>query len=106
MKYLICVVILLSSLGIKAQNKPKAVEQFTQTVRGVVIDAVSGSPLSFVSVGISDKPELAVTTDEQGNFVIKNVPIGRHTIQATCVGYNRYLISEVIFLLSKNVWSN
>lgn len=104
MKYLICVVILLSSLGIKAQNKPKIVEQFTQTIRGVVIDAVSGSPLSFVSVGISDKPELGVTTDEQGNFVIKNVPIGRHTIQATCVGYNRYLISEIMVSSSKEVY--
>jgi len=104
MRYLICVVILLPFIGIKAQNKPKTNEQFTQIVRGVVIDAISGSPLSFVSVGISDKPGFGVTTNEQGHFVIKGVPIGRHTIQATSVGYNRYLTNEVMVTSSKEVY--
>lgn len=104
MKYLICIIILLYSLSIKAQNKQKTTEQFTQTVRGMVVDVVSGSPISFVSVGILDKPELGVITDEQGNFVIKNVPIGRHSVQAACVGYNQYLISEIMVTSSKEVY--
>lgn len=104
MRYFIFVVILLPFISMKAQNEQKTAEQITQTVRGIVIDVVSGSPISFVSVGILDKPELGVITDEKGNFVIKNVPIGRHSVQAACVGYNQYLISEIMVTSSKEVY--
>lgn len=78
--------------------------QFTQTVRGTVTDADSGAPLAFISIGILDKPEIGTTTDEQGNFILKNVPIGRRTIQATCIGYKPFVASEVMVTTSKEVY--
>lgn len=79
-------------------------DQFTQTIRGITVDSQSGKPLSFISIGISDIPEIGTTTDEQGNFILKNVPVGRHTIQATCIGYQPFFIREILVTTSKEVY--
>ena len=101
MKNIILFLLVLGSANILAQ---KTNEQFTQTIRGITIDAVSGTPLSFISVGVFDKPEIGITTDEQGGFILKNVPIGRHTIQATSVGYQTFFIREILVTTSKEVY--
>ena len=75
----------------------------TQSVRGRVIDAASGYPVAYASVYLMGKTEVGGVTDSLGRFVIKNVPIGRHDIQASFVGYEPTIFREILVTSSKEV---
>ena len=94
---LIC---LLYPVGFSAQTNGLR----TQTIRGIVTDRASGAPLSYVSIGLLDKPEIGVTADEDGKFVLNNVPVGRHTVQATFVGYEPSVYREILITSAKEVY--
>ena len=76
----------------------------TQSVRGRVIDAASGYPVAYVSVYLMGKTEIGGVTDSLGRFVIKNVPIGRHDILASFVGYEPTIFREILVTSSKEVY--
>ena len=76
----------------------------TQSVRGRVIDAASGYPVAYVSVYLMGKTEIGGVTDSLGRFVIKNVPIGRHDIQVSFVGYEPTIFREILVTSSKEVY--
>lgn len=95
---LLIISILLSISASAQDNKP------VQTIRGTVIDNASGSPLSFVSVGLPDLPGVGTTTDDEGKFTIKNVPVGRHDLQATFVGYEPAVFREIMLTSAKEVY--
>lgn len=73
-----------------------------QTVRGVVTDAASGEPMSYVSVRVLETKTGAVTNDN-GEFEIKNLPVGRYTIEASSVGYTPTVLQEVLVSSNKDV---
>ena len=89
--------VLLGSFSSWAQNN-----HLTQVIRGVVLDEQSGSPLPGVSIGI-DNSELHAVTDSQGNFQIRQVPIGRQTIKASATGYEQTQLNNLEFTSSKEV---
>lgn len=62
--------------------------QITQTVRGTVIDRISQTPLpgAVVSVLNSD-PMIGSAANENGEFLIKNVPVGKQSLKITYIGY-------------------
>lgn len=63
-----------------------------QIVKGKVTDRHSHSPLSGATVKISHaENEFGTTTDEQGLFFLKDIPVGRYKIQ---VSYTGYLLAE------------
>ena len=92
------IISILYSTSLSSQNKP------VQTIRGIIIDNASGSPLSYVSVGLLDLPQIGTTTDEEGKFTIDNVPVGRHDLQATFVGYEPAIFREVMLTSAKEVY--
>lgn len=94
---------LLFAFSSFSQNEKKA-NEYTQTIRGVVIDGASGSPLSYVSVGLTNKPEFGTVTDSIGQFYLKNVPVGRHDLQATFIGYEPTLYREILVTSAKEVY--
>ncbi len=62
-------------------------QNLTQTVRGIVIDADSKLPLIGVTMVImGTDPVIGTITDVNGNFKIKNTPIGRITLQLSYIG--------------------
>lgn len=62
--------------------------QITQTIRGTVIDAASKSPLPGANIRVLDTTQfLGATTDLDGKFKIKNVPVGRVALQVSFMGY-------------------
>ncbi len=68
-----------------------------QTVRGRILDQDSKSPLIGVNVLIgSDGPEKGTITDENGYFRFENVPVGRHGIQCTYIGYKPIDIPNLV----------
>lgn len=63
-------------------------QEITQTLRGTVIDHVTESPIPGARVVIvSSQTPLRAISDPDGNFSILNVPIGRHDILITYLGY-------------------
>lgn len=81
--------------------------QHVQTVKGTVVDVETKVRLVGVSVGIMDvKPSIGNVTDENGRFAIEGVPVGKHTVQLTYVGYKTVTIPNVLITSAKEVVLN
>jgi len=57
------------------------------TIRGTVTEAKTGKSLEGVNVVFMDSIQLGTVTDAEGNFVLKNVPPGRQSLEMSSVGY-------------------
>ena len=72
----------------------------TQTIRGTVYDASQSRPLTGASVVVqnskSGNANTGAITDEQGHFRLTNLPIGRHQLSVSFVGYEPSVINEVL----------
>jgi len=95
---ILCCITTLNTFAQKTENLP------TQTIRGIVIDQASGAPLSYISIGLLDMPEIGTTSDDNGQFILKNIPVGRHDLQATSVGYEANIIREILVVSAKEVY--
>lgn len=79
----------------------------TQTIRGVVTDEASGSPIPYANVAILNMQPLAGTiTDSLGVFCFSSVPIGRYDIQVSLIGYNPNIVREVMVTSAKAIFLN
>ena len=78
----------------------------TRSIRGTVVDAASGYPIAYASVALQGRPGTGAITDSSGHFIIKNVPVGRHDIQASFVGYESAIFKEILVTSSKEVFLN
>lgn len=79
----------------------------TQTIKGTVLDKDSEMPLIGANVIISSTPDMMGTsTDIDGNFRIENVPIGRHSIQITYLGYEPSNLQSVMLTSGKELSLN
>lgn len=96
---MLLILCIASSTKIYAQDNRPA-----QTIRGIVIDQASGTPLAFVSVGLLDLPNIGTTTDDDGKFTMNNIPVGRHDIQATFIGYEPTIFREIMLTSAKEVY--
>ena len=88
---------MLVSLGLMVSlTVSTAAQNLTQTVRGQVTDAQTKRPLKGANVVVvSTKTPTGTTTDEQGNFEITEIPVGRHTIKISYMGYSQRTMSNV-----------
>jgi hypothetical protein len=60
-----------------------------QSIRGTVVDKISQSPLPGANITVlTTDPLMGASSDPDGNFIITNVPTGRHRIQVSFVGYS------------------
>ncbi len=77
-------------------------QQFTQTIKGKVVDQDSEIPLPYVNVMLLDTdPIIGSITDDEGRFIIENVPVGRYNLQASFVGYEPIIVKELTVSSSK-----
>ena len=75
-----------------------------QTVRGRVVDEASNQPIPGANVIVpGSDPLLGASSGPDGRFRIEKVPVGRHTFQATFMGYEPRLLSNVIVDAGKEV---
>ena len=82
--------------------------QSTQTIRGKVIDEVNNTPLigvNIIVVGTTDA-QFGSTTDADGNYRINNVPLGRHSLRVTYIGYEEQTVSNIVVTAGKEVVLN
>src|SRR6188768_2426520 len=77
-------VAMLSALSLQAQS--------TQTIRGRVLDEVSQTALIGVSVVVisTTGETFGAITDVDGVYRIEKVPVGRHSIKITYIGYEEH----------------
>jgi len=70
-----------------------------QNIRGEVRDVITTEPFAGVSLFLlaSDTASIAeVISDEQGDFIFENIPVGRYQMRAEYVGYQSVIVSEVL----------
>ena len=73
-------------------------------VRGQVIDIESQTPLAFASIAvITTDPVLGTITDDNGHFRLENVPVGRHDIKVSYMGYENQVIPELMVSTGKEL---
>ncbi|MBL7826989.1 MAG: TonB-dependent receptor [Saprospiraceae bacterium] len=80
----------------------------TQTVRGTVHDRQSDMPLIGATVQVLSNSEgetqiLGASTDVNGVFVVKNVPVGRQSLRINYLGYEPQNIPNVLVNAGKEV---
>lgn len=81
-------------------------KNFTQNVRGRVVDAESQQPMIGVIIVAQSNNELNATTDIDGYFVIPNVPVGRQSFLFQYMGYETATITEVLVTSGKELELN
>ncbi len=99
-KELFFALLLISVSGIHAQ-------QVTQAIKGRIIDEASHIPLVGASVLIpGTDPVMGTISDIEGYYRIDNVPVGRYNIEISYLGYEPFVINEVLISSGKEVVLN
>ena len=75
----------------------------TGTLKGTVLDALSGEAIPFANVIIerNGTQTAGTTTDFDGKFTIKPIEPGTYTVKATFVGYQTYVMTGLIISTNK-----
>ena len=60
--------------------------QQLSSISGFVRDDTSGEPISYANVFLSNST-LGAATNQDGYFVISNIPVGKYELNATMIGY-------------------
>lgn len=80
-------------------------QELTQNIRGRVIDQQSKTPLPGANVIISDTdPVLGGSTDPEGYFLIKDVPVGRVNLNVSFIGYAPANFSSLMHTRGKELY--
>lgn len=83
MKYGVLISMLLAVWGARAQM-----------LSGTVHDEISNAPLAGATVILEDRDKGGIT-DEQGNYLLKDLEPGRYTVTVSYVGYESRQITDV-----------
>lgn len=82
-------------------------QNITQTIRGVIIDKDIKVPLIGANISIlKTVPFLGASSDLEGRFKIENVPVGRHSIQVSYIGYEPQTLNSVLVNSGKELVLN
>lgn len=101
---LLSAAILLSTFQSIAQNIKETTstkKAITQSVHGRVLDGASQQGLTGVIVVLQSDNNINTTTDENGYFVLSNVPLGRQSFQFTYMGFETYIAREIPVITGK-----
>jgi hypothetical protein len=97
--------ILLVSLLLTLLLETKA--QTTQNIRGNLTDKESKYPLIGVTVVIlGSNPIIGTVTDQNGDYKLNAVPVGRYVLKITYLGYIEQTIPNVVVTSGKEVIMN
>ena len=88
-----------TALAVEDKNKDEATK--TATVKGQVVDKITGEPLAGVSIEVPGT-EKAVYTDFEGRFVISAIPAGSHDLHISYLSYQREYHNNMQFKSSND----
>ena len=93
--------LLICQAPLLAQENPR------QVIKGTIVDQESEVPIIGANIIIAGtEPLLGTSTNENGQFRIEGVPVGRHNIEMTCIGYENAYLSELEVGAGKEVVLN
>ncbi|MBN2812595.1 MAG: TonB-dependent receptor [Bacteroidales bacterium] len=79
-------------------------QQITQTIRGTVVELHTETPVIGASVVIvNSKPLTGTTSNEKGEFRLEKVPVGRHTLQISFIGYKTVTLPALELISGKEL---
>lgn len=79
-------------------------QSITQTVRGTVREMNTEMPVAGATVILSDMdPIMGVFSDKNGEFRFEDVPVGRHDLQVSFVGYKTVKLSALELVSGKEL---
>jgi len=73
-----------------------------QTIRGTVVDAFTGSPIIGATIVVLEtNPIVGCSTNDKGEFTIKNIQPGRWSFSSSYVGYKSQTMSNLMVISGK-----
>lgn len=79
-------------------------QEITQTVRGRVTDDQTLTPLAGATVFVpQDSTPIGTYTDDNGRFVLENVPVGRITLVVKYLGYEQRVLQNLVLSSGKEL---
>src|SRR5688572_10584935 len=95
-RYLILLISFLT-LGASAQEP-------LQTIRGTIIEKSTGMPIpgSWVKL-LSIDPNIIATANDNGEFRLENIPVGRHNLLIQANGYNPMTSNNLMLTSAKEL---
>lgn len=82
-------------------------QTITQTVKGKVIDQTTQEALFGATISLVDSnPVLGTITNEEGAFILNEVPVGRQSFEFRMIGYKTFFVTEILVSSGKEVVLN
>ena len=81
--FLLTVCLLLCSIAVFSQSNAQESSVFSGKVIGNDDEALIGATVYFEELGVGDD------TDLSGNFTVEDIPLGKHTVVVSYVGYEK-----------------
>jgi hypothetical protein len=79
----------------------------TQTIRGIVTDKETTAPLIGAAIVVMNSdPIIGDITDPDGHFKLEKIPVGRHTLQVTYLGYEPLTLPNLLVTAGKELVLN
>lgn len=92
------ILLMLQSLILSGQ------EDFTQNIRGKVVDMGSGYGLPNANIIVlNSEPSIGASADVNGLFLLENVPVGRQSLQVSYTGYQTVVLSDLYVSTGKEL---
>jgi len=96
MRVFLIVLMVLWTLNTEAQR--------TQTVRGSIVDKESKMSVIGATIVITDvQPNIGTTSNEAGEYLLLNVPVGKHEVHISYVGYEPIILYNILVTSAKEV---
>ncbi|MEI7502362.1 MAG: carboxypeptidase-like regulatory domain-containing protein, partial [Paludibacter sp.] len=93
--FILAITVFLSVVNSYAQSSG-------QTIRGTVVDAFTGSPIIGATIVVLEtNPIVGCSTDDKGEFTIKNIQPGRWSFSTSYVGYKSQIMSNLMVISGK-----
>lgn len=74
----------------------------TQIIRGTIIDKQTKVTLPGANIiALNTKPYVTAISDETGNYILEGVPLGRHNVMISYMGYKTITVPNLIISASK-----
>jgi hypothetical protein len=82
-------------------------QEITSSIRGQIVDTQSDFPLTGVNVILAGSdPLIGSATDAEGYYKLTNVPVGRHTLRISFMGYDEQTVPNVMVTSGKEAVLN
>jgi len=96
--------ILITLIGIIGFCTLSFSQNVAQTVKGKILDKITHEPIVGANIILLDsQPLVGTISNIDGDFVLDEIPVGRRSFKISMLGYESYLLNEVLVSSGKQV---